>query len=246
MTASVIKKNLLGISEKGEIMINESLKITKTVSDIFTFISSRGGKVSDFYYSCDDGGFCNISFYGCYCEDFVNSHYCVVSFKNGEPYFDIIIPLKKMKSSEVKVDFSSCLEPAAEMKVALMNLGVEIYGEKTWKHGLSINFFAEQHVLYSCLRICGMYADENELLARKCSVSEAGGCFNVKIDFSNCHENDSLNVLLLVARFAYLFADFTVLEPKRKTFFQYKHGSQNFPSALRLVLLPLPNEKKSI
>ncbi|MBR1723188.1 MAG: hypothetical protein IJ727_12055 [Treponema sp.] len=229
-------------------MINESLKITKAVSDIFTAVSSRGGKVSDFYFNCDDAGFCSISFYGCYCEDFVNSHYCVVSFKNGEPYFDIIIPLYDMKSSEVKVSFSPALTASlmSKMMDALLNLGAEIYGKKTKEHGFSMNFFAEQHILYSCLKVCGMIADENGFLACKCSVSESGDFFNEKIDFSDYYEKDSTNILLIVARFAYLFADLTALEPRKKVFFQHEHGLQNFSSAKYPVLLPLSNEKKSV
>ena len=219
-------ENVLSSEEKA-VSDSESL-----VFSVFASVSSHGGKISMFSYNRNDslvngksGGLCTFSIYGCNCEDVANAQYCVVSFKDNEPHFEMVLPFhcelpaEKILSDE-KITAGQEISAVVAIRTQLRDLGAVFEQERNGDEAVEFSFFARREILYSCLKIASVEA-ENALWAEKfISVSEKGGMCKVKLAFLKNRERDSFSPLQVTAQYAYLFGSEIKLAKKPKNLFQ--------------------------
>lgn len=207
------------------------------ISSVFASVSSHGGKVATFSYNRNDslangkaGGLCTFSIKGCNCEEVANAQYCVVSFKDNEPQFEMVLPFSCDLPAK---KLAAVGEKAAEEEIAsvvairkqLRDLGAVFEGERNGDESVEFSFFARREILYSCLKIAATEA-ENACWAEKfISLSEKGGMCKVKLVFFKKMEPDSFSPLQLAAQYAYLFGSEIKLAKKPANLFQLAPAS---------------------
>ena len=146
----------------------------KLMDNVLISVSKRGGNIASFSYSkngekksagSDEEGKCSFSIYGTGTEAIANGRYCVVSFKNNEPFFDLELPFGKCDSEEKTVfegensvdkkmtEIDENLE-IASVRNNLRELGARIESENNGENKASFSFSCSQGVLYSALKIC--------------------------------------------------------------------------------------------
>ena len=199
-----------------EKMTLSSLKTT--VPDILLSVSRRGGKIDAF--SCNaqlflekniQKGMCAFSIRGCNCEDVANARYSVVSFKNNEPYFELLLPFEEcIFTDDGEAEKTILLEEDSDKSIArvrkeLQKFGVLIESEHNGSENAEFSFLVPASSLYSCLKICGEEAGRLGWRETFLSLSEKGGYCKVKTSFLKNGFPSSFSLLLTCAKFAYLF-----------------------------------------
>ena len=215
------------------------------LKEIFSSVSRRGGKIAVFSYQklensgkIEDevGGKCTFSVYGCNSEDVMSARYCVVSFKDNEPHFDLELPFARQcvgKKDEVPdsenqrqaeiFSYEDELVAISSVRKQLRNLGAVIESEHNGERTAEFAFFADSSVLYSCLKICAENAEESLWLEKTISLSENKGKCRVSLSFEKLERRDSETrcgeILSLCARYAYLFVHELRVQPKKAKIF---------------------------
>lgn len=216
------------------------------LSSVFSSLSSHGGKISSFTYNRADsipgrrGGLCTFSVYGCNCEDVANARYCVVSFKDNEPHFDMVLPFKSEPIVDIplKENRKTAEEETASVvaiRKGLRNLGAVFESEHNGDDEAEFSFFAARSILYSCLKLAGLEAENASWTEKSLSVSEKGGMCKVKLSFLKNKESPAFRPLLFAAQYAYLFGSELKIEPKKTSLFKIENEQPG-------GLLPLKNK----
>ena len=217
---------------------------------VFASVGLHGGKISSFSYTSRKGstakksdGLCTFSIHGCNCEEVANAQYCVVSFKNNEPHFEMILPFQKTdaktevyKASELNsyakiVSFENDTKSLASIRSQIRELGALIESEQNSENSVELSFYADFSILYSCLKICGTEADNSFWAVQSFSLSESGNKCRVKISFTKYGENEEFNPVLLTARYAYLFGHELKIVPKKSSLISQKGDAAKALSA---------------
>ncbi|WP_407428607.1 hypothetical protein [Treponema sp.] len=149
---------------------------------VFASVSRYGGKISTF--SLENNGQANFLIHGCTCEDIVNARYCVVSFENSEPHFNIFLP---------ENDFMN------ERKVC-----------DSENPGRTINFSFEINlsVLHTLLRLFASTAKSLGWNEKSLSIIVKKNKCRIDFSFYKEHSDSKQNRLLpVLARYAFLFSD---------------------------------------
>ena len=196
------------------------------IQEVFSSVSRHGGKIASFSYTKKEqgekfpshiGGTCAFSVYACNSEDVVNAQYCVVSFKNNEPHFELELPFAE-NSSKKQTDVLEAAEfddaqespgifsyedelvAVASVRNALRSLGANIESEHNGEHTAEFAFSADRSILYSCLKVCAERAEKSLWREKTLSVttnvapsgafSESGGICRVRVSFEKCERTD--------------------------------------------------------
>ena len=222
----------------------------KVLSSVFYSVSSHGGKISSFSYNKTDSisagksGVCTFSIYGCNCEDVANARCCVVSFKDNEPHFEMVLPFKNVDfvssvNDEQKISEDEEIAAVVSIRKKLREIGAVFESEHNGNDEAEFSFFAERKILYSCLKIVGLEAENAAWSEKIISISEKGGMCKVKLCFSKNKIRYDFSPLLLVSQYAYLFGSELKLEPKKTGLF----GSEVKKSVEKCgELFPLKNK----
>lgn len=226
---------------------NALLSGEELLKDIFSSVSRRGGKISAFSYAKSEkagkiaggvGGKCTFSVYGCNSEDVVNARYCVVSFKNNEPHFELELPFAEKseekspvlseeaaedeKSRSQKIfSYEDELVAVASVRKRLRETGAVIESEHNGERTVEFVFSSSPSVLYSCLKICAESAEEFLWREEKISLSENGENCRVRLLLEKTERafSESGEILSLCARYAYLFGSELNIQPKKANVF---------------------------
>ena len=211
---------------------------------VFASISSHGGKISAFSYSRKDSvdgkkssGLSTFSIHGCNCEEVTNAQYCVVSFKNNEPHFEVILPFQNALPGKSSLASD---EPDSDSKIAshendaktiasirsqLRELGAVIESERNGEDCVDFSFFSDFSILYSCLKICGLEAEGALWTVKSLSMTENGNRGSVRISFDKHGKKEDFSPLLLASRYAYLFGPELKIVPKKAGLISDKRDS---------------------
>lgn len=192
--------------------------VENMLSSVFMSVSAHGGKISSFSYRKNDlpsknhGGVCSFSVYGCNCEDVANARYCVVSFKDNEPRFEMVLPFTetdlaagKMEFPEQKKSFEDEIVFVAGIRKKLREFGAVFDKEHNGDDSVEFSFFARREILYSCLKTAGVDAEKAGWTDKLVSVSESGGMCRVQLSFLKNGLRETFSPVLLAAQYAYLF-----------------------------------------
>lgn len=189
------------------------------LSSVFASVSGYGGKISSFLYESGtpfsmnrNSPMCAFSVYGCNCEDIAYAQNCAVSFKDNEPYFKIQIPFTKSRWQKAHV-VAGNIFPAYKLREELLKIGAVFESERNGSDEFRMNLKVARDRLYSCLKLCGMEADDAFWSVKRLSVSEQNGVCDVALTLVQI-KDENFNPLLLVAKYAYLFGKEV---PLRKT-----------------------------
>ncbi|MBQ4379330.1 MAG: hypothetical protein II821_09065 [Treponema sp.] len=205
------------------------------MTEFFSSVSGAHGKVSSFFYG---GGKCRFSIYGCHTESIASAKYCVVSFRDNEPYFDMELPfsekkanvtefLNGMESVEVRtplVHFSPESESAeiALVRKRLIEFGSKIESEHNGEKSAEFAFSVNRSYLYSALKVCGESSAMLGWKEKTLSVSESGGECRIKVEFEKGKKAD-FSVMEHLSKYAYLFGKETQkIVPKKTKLFAVK------------------------
>ena len=208
-----------------------SSSVENLLSSVFLSVSSHGGKISSFSYRKNDliskahgGGVCSFSVYGCNCEDVANAQYCVVSFKDNEPRFEMVLPFTEsdslMELPLRKNSFEEEISFVVGIRKGLRDLGAVFDKEHNGDDCVEFSFFARREILYSCLKTAGLVAENAGWAEKLVSVSENGGMCKVQLSFLKNTLRDSFSPVLLAAQYAYLFGSEPKLAKKEQKLFQ--------------------------
>lgn len=211
---------------------------------VFASISAHGGKISAFSYSRKDSsdgrkssGLSTFSIHGCNCEEVTNAQYCVVSFKNNEPHFEMILPFQKdllpktclspdeEKSASRTLSHENDAKTIASIRSQLRELGAVIESERNGEDCVDFAFFSDFSILYSCLKICGLEAESSLWSVKSLSLTESGNRGSVRISFDKGGEKEDFSPLLLASRYAYLFGPELKILPKKAGLISEKRDS---------------------
>lgn len=218
--------------------VQSALKTSEEIlKEVFASVSRRGGKISDFSYQKNlipsknkEAGECKFSIYGCNSEEVANAQYCVVSFKDNEPHFELILPFEKSvkyieekRSSADENQIFSYEEESLEITAVrqkLRDFGAIIESEHNGEEKAEFSFVANSSHLYSCLKICAESAEKLLWSEERFSLSEKGGKCRVKVSFAKKSKNGSGGeILQSVATYAFLFASEAKIVPKKQALF---------------------------
>ena len=203
----------------------------KLISKTFASVSFYGGKISAFSYNLKKNpknfsdGVCTFSIYGCNCEEFASAQYCIVSFKNNEPNFEVVLPFRiaqlMEKNRQKSSEFFSENFGGEELCISticnrITELGGFIKNKRNFDKKFEFAFIANSGILYSCLKICGIEAEKAHWVEKMFSVNTIENQCNVKIVFSKNAESDSFHPILQCAQYAYLFSSNLKIFPKKQ------------------------------
>ena len=184
------------------------------LTDIFSFVSRHGGKISGFTFEKRNSSdrmqrnHCILSIFDCNCEDIASACYCVVSFQNGRPHFKIELPLYQKSPSFIQ-ELCSYTEKKlciSALKKRLKELGALLPETESDEKDLILSFSVKKGALYSCLKVCALLSEKLFWSQDYLSINEEKESFFVKIVFSRLSGENPSELLFLVCRFAYLFS----------------------------------------
>ncbi|MBQ9205882.1 MAG: hypothetical protein IJ158_04130 [Treponema sp.] len=211
--------------ETGEISKKSVRSSEELLREVFSSVSRRSGKISAFSYEKNTlaakrkmAGECTFSIHGCNSEEIANAQYCVVSFKDNEPHFELLLPFEDALSETENPIFAyeDELLSITETRKQLRDLGAIIEREHNGETSAEFSFVTDASRLYSCLKICGEHAEQSSWQTKKFSVTEADGKCRVQTSFSKGEKARSFNPILLCAQHAYLFGSELKVQKKQK------------------------------
>lgn len=226
-------ENTANLFEEVEpMLVNESL-----IPEIFLSVSRHGGKISDFKYRSGDKrenkekgisqpGKCSFSIYGCDCEDVVSAQYCVVSFKDNKPFFELELPFEENRPEEnipempgdKDLDGMTSGEEGrfSDLKNTLLSLGAKLSLYQNDQDRAEISFFADSTILYSCLKSCWQCTSESGWHEDLLNVHQSGGICSVNLVLDKNNRPALYSPLFTAAEYAFLFAS-DLIKLERKT-----------------------------
>ncbi len=223
------------VSESASSFLEEAPSKTASAqelsSEVFASVSGGGGKISSFSFTSQNSaggrsGSCKFSVYGCNSEEVANARYCVVSFRNNEPHFDLELPF-----TEKGLHFSSQRIPAekdelalSSMRKSLLSIGAVIESEHDDEGFSEIIFHTPPAKLYSCLKTCAEKAESFGWCEKNLFVSAGDGIGKISVTFEKNHAGGEIGLLRLCAQYAYLFAPELKILPKKTRLFSWKNG----------------------
>lgn len=226
-----------------ELETEQKLSGEALLKEVFLSVSRRGGKISAFSFESNSlptngnlAGECKFSIHGCNSEEVANAQYCVVSFKDNEPHFELVLPFT-VPFDEANANQANCIEESEISETApifsyendllavtavrkqLRDLGAIIESEHNGETSAEFSFVTDASVLYSCLKICGESAEKSCWRTKQFSVTERAGKCRVQTSFLKEKQRQSFSPILLAAQHAYLFGSELKIQPKVKKLF---------------------------
>lgn len=212
------------------------------ITDVFRSVSKKGGKISAFSYRAktfseiEESGQCSFSIYGCNSEDVAAAHYSRVSFKNNEPYFELILPFRASfpaKHGQVGDDVldgkgslngeENAFEASKEnlrdtglpqLRKKLLSLGAIIESERDGEESAELDFISPDNLLYSCLKTCGEKSEDFGWSEESLTILQEGAGNKVRLSFKKNASARDFSLLCLCATFSYLMTPVLSVQSK--------------------------------